>query len=161
MLYLTQVQLLDAIHVLQNARSRHASVLSINFLKSFRWFQSTVQPDSFPSLCDDLSHSSSWREETVRKEAIPLPLALVYWPEEDILLHSYSPPHCIFAGSVLCCVWCSLRFEDAQHVALSDLLLDADSLRGVAYRTKAKKFMPFGCLAGGIDRMPTSSCWIE
>ena len=66
----------------------------------------------------------------------------------------------LFAGTVLLCIWSSLRFGDGQHLHLQDLYIDADSVRGVAYRTKTKKYMPFGCLVSGLCRMPLHQCWV-
>ena len=157
---ISQVQLLDAIHVFQHSRSRSASVHSTNVLKALRWFSSTVKPDSFPSLHDGLFHSKSWHSTTSKREAVPLPLAFVHWLEISILLHRFSPQETLFAGAVLLCIWSSLRFGDAQHLHLQDLYLDSDSIRGVAYRTKTKKYMPFGCLVSGLCRMPLHQCWV-
>ena len=157
---ISQVQLLDATHVFQHSRNRSASVHSTNVLKALRWFSSTVKPDSFPSLHDGLFHSKSWHSTTSKREAVPLPLAFVHWLEISILLHRFSPQDTLFAGTVLLCIWSSLRFGDAQHLHLQDLYIDADSIRGVAYRTKTKKYMPFGCLVSGLCRMPLHQCWV-
>ena len=157
---ISQVQLLDAIHVFQHSRSRSASVHSTNVLKALRWFSSTVKPDLFPSLHDGLFHSKSWHSTTSKREAVPLPLAFVHWLETSILLHRFSPQDTLFAGVVLLCIWSSLRFGDAQHLHLQDLYIDADSIRGVAYRTKTKKYMPFGCLVSGLCKMPLHQCWV-
>ena len=157
---ISQVQLLDAIHVFQHSRSRSASVHSTNVLKALRWFSSTVKPDSFPSLHDGLFHSKSWHSTTSKREAVPLPLAFVHWLETSILLHRFSPQETLFAGAVLLCIWSSLRFGDAQHLHLQDLYIDSDSIRGVAYRTKTKKYMPFGCLISGLCKMPLHQCWV-
>ena len=73
---LSQVQLVDAIHTLQRSRSHHASLHSLNVLKAIRWFASTVQPDGFPSLYQGLFLSKAWQSNSMRKEAIPLPLHL-------------------------------------------------------------------------------------
>ena len=157
---LSQVQLLDAIHVFQHSRSRSASVHSTNVLKALRWFSSTVKPDSFPSLHDGLFHSKSWHSTTSKREAVPLPLAFVHWLETSVLLHRFSPQETLFAGAVLLCIWSSLRFGDAQHLHLQDLYIDSDSIRGVAYRTKTKKYLPFGCLVSGLCKMPLHQCWV-
>ena len=158
---ISQVQLLDAIHVFQHSRNRSASVHSTNVLKALRWFSSTVKPDSFPSLHDGLFHSKSWHSTTSKREAVPLPLAFVHWLEVSILLHRFSPQDTLFAGAVLLCIWSSLRFGDAQHLHLQDFYIDADSIRGVAYRSKTKKYMPFGCLISGLCKMPLHQCWRE
>ena len=157
---ISQVQLLDAIHVFQHSRNRSASVHSTNVLKALRWFSSTVKPDSFPSLHDGLFHSKSWHSTTSKREAVPLPLAFVHWLEVSILLHRFSPQDTLFAGAVLLCIWSSLRFGDAQHLHLQDFYIDADSIRGVAYRSKTKKYMPFGCLISGLCKMPLHQCWV-
>ena len=157
---ISQVQLLDAIHVFQHSRSRAASVHSINVLKALRWFSSTAKPDAFPSLHDGLFHSKSWHSTTSKREAVPLPFAFLYWLEVSILLHRFSPQDTLFAGAVLLCIWSSLRFGDAQHLHLQDIFIDADSIRGVAYRTKTKKYMPFGCLVSGLCKMPLHQCWV-
>ena len=157
---LTQVQLVDAIHVFQQSRNRHASVHSSNVLKALRWFASTVQPENFPSLHQGLFHAKSWQSQSVKREAIPLPLGFIYWLECCIVLGSFTPQEMLFAGALMLCVWGSLRFGDAQHLRLQDFYIDYDSIRGVAYRTKAKAFMPFGCITAGLTSMPGGRSWV-
>ena len=157
---LSQVQLVDAIHTLQRSRSHHASLHSLNVLKAIRWFASTVQPDGFPSLYQGLFHSKAWQSSSMRKEAIPLPLAFVLWLETELVFERLSRPEAVFAGSVLLCIWCSLRFSDAQHVRLEQFFIDFDSIRSISYRTKSRKFMPFGCISGGLYRLPSHHSWL-
>ena len=157
---LSQVQLVDAIHVLQRARSHHASLHSISVLKAIRWFTSTVQPDGFPSLYQGLFHSKSWQSNSMRKEAVPLPLAFVLWLETEPVFGRFTQAGAVFAGSVLLCMWCSLRFSDAQHVRLEQFFIDFDSIRSISYRTKSRKFMPFGCISGGLYRLPSNHSWL-
>ena len=157
---LSQVQLVDAIHTLQRSRSRHASLHSLNVLKAIRWFASTVQPDGFPSLYQGLFHSKAWQSSSMRKEAIPLPLAFVLWLETELIFERLSRSEAVFAGSVLLCIWCSLRFSDAQHVRLEQFFIDFDSIRSISYRTKSRKFMPFGCISGGLYRLPSNHSWL-
>ena len=157
---LSQVQLVDAIHTLQRSRSHHASLHSLNVLKAIRWFASTVQPDGFPSLYQGLFHSKAWQSNSMRKEAIPLPLAFVLWLETELVFERFSRPEAVFAGSALLCIWCSLRFSDAQHVRLEQFFIDFDSVRSISYRTKSRKFMPFGCISGGLYRLPSNHSWL-
>ena len=67
----------------------------------------------------------------MRKEAIPLPLAFVLWLETELVFERLSRPEAVFAGSVLLCIWCSLRFSDAQHVRLEQFFIDFDSIRSI------------------------------
>ena len=157
---LSQVQLVDAIHTLQRSRSHHASLHSLNVLKAIRWFASTVQPEGFPSLYQGLFHSKAWQSSSMRKEAVPLPLAFVLWLETELVFERLSRPEAVFAGSVLLCIWCSLRFSDAQHVRLEQFFIDFDSIRSISYRTKSRKFMPFGCISGGLYRLPSHHSWL-
>ena len=157
---LSQVQLVDAIHTLQRSRSHHASLHSLSVLKAIRWFASTVPPDGFPSLYQGLFHSKAWQSSSMRKEAIPLPLAFVLWLETELVFERLSRPEAVFAGSVLLCIWCSLRFSDAQHVRLEQFFIDFDSIRSISYRTKSRKFMPFGCISGGLYRLPSNLSWL-
>ena len=157
---LSQVQLVDAIHTLQRSRSHHASLHSLNALKAVRWFASTVQPDGFPSLYQGLFHSKAWQSNSMRKEAIPLPLAFVLWLETELVFEHFPRSEAVFAGSVLLCIWCSLRFSDAQHVRLEQFFIDFDSIRSISYRTKSRKFMPFGCISGGLYRLPSNHSWL-
>ena len=157
---LSQVQLVDAIHTLQRSRSHHASLHSLNVLKAIRWFASTVQPDGFPSLYQGLFHSKAWQSNSMWKEAIPLPLAFVLWLETELVFERFSRSEAVFAGSVLLSVWCSLRFSDAQHVRLEQFFIDFDSIRSISYRTKSRKFMPFGCISGGLYRLPSNHSWL-
>eukprot|EP00439_Symbiodinium_sp_Y106_P014976 s11023_g2.t1 len=96
----------------------------------------------------------------MRKEAIPLPLAFVLWLETELVFERLSRPEAVFAGSVLLCIWCSLRFSDAQHVRLEQFFIDFDSIRSISYRIKSRKFMPFGCISGGLYRLPSHHSWL-
>ena len=99
---ISQMQLVDSIHVLQRSRSQHASVHSINRLNALRWFASTVQPEGFPSLYQGLFHGNSWQSPTMRREAIPLPLAFMFWLETPLSVGNCSDAEGAFAGSTCC-----------------------------------------------------------
>eukprot|EP00439_Symbiodinium_sp_Y106_P072083 s3520_g13.t1 len=90
----------------------------------------------------------------------PLPLAFVLWLETELVFDRLSQSEAVFAGSVLLCIWCSLRFSDAQHVRLEQFFIDFDSIRSISYRTKSRKFMPFGCISGGLYRLPSNHFWL-
>ena len=63
-------------------------------------------------------------------------------------------------GAVLLMVWASLRWSDAQWVSPADLVEDAESLRGMARRTKTTtRGMPFGALRSGLLGVNNPSPW--
>ena len=97
-------------------------------------------------------------EVVPRKEAAPLPLSFVVYLESCILKDLGTPADRLVMGSILALVWASLRWSDALWVSPSDLVEDADIIRGVGHKTKTtSRGMPFALVKSGLLGVKISS----
>jgi len=99
--------------------------------------------------------------EVDRKEASPIPMALIVaW--ELMVCNPCTPfTTVLFLGAVLLCTHASLRFGDAQRIEWHTLQLSAQGLHGTAYATKTTKFgQPFACTWHGISGRDSDSSWV-
>lgn len=158
------LELLWGMHDDASAALESASAFSV--IKALRWAINLLRflfPDLYCQPFNALSFS-----ESERKEAMPLPLFVLQYWEHCIINHAWEPHVLIFMGSALLCVWCSLRFADAQHIRWNDILIDSNTLRGLSFRTKASRSgMPFGINLQGFFALLNSAekswvmCWIQ
>ena len=156
----SQVQLIDSWLAAQKEAGKDTSLHSENALKALRWLKQTAALHYWPDLYQALFATGAWKQVSPRKESIPLPLAFVVWLETRILMDAFDVSTTVFAGTVLLCIWGSLRFSDVQHVVWSDSILDDTSFRASSYRTKTSRFMPFGVHCGGFYQRPASQSWV-
>ena len=142
---LRQVDIADALLTMHNMGTH-----VLNGLKSLRWAQKTLLL-SLPDLYQGLMHSVSYRVESDRKEAFPLPLFVLAALERQLLLDMGSPARRLFIGAVLTSCWSSLRLSDSQHVSWSSIQAGSWCTRGTSYRTKvSRRGVPFGLLNEGF-----------
>ena len=121
---LQQAHVMDVLPCLQEA-SGGPLVAQINQVKALRWYV-RASGIPFPDLYGE------------RKEAVPLPLAVVVALQRLVLDPAQPSRDRLIAAAFLTCVWASrLRFSDSRRVLWSSLLLDFSSLRGVSHRTKS------------------------
>ena len=140
----------DAIFVLHRAGEGCLGHPS-NVLKAVRWVTKTLEPDPWPNLWSSLFGIFAGSGASERKESVPLPCGFLAWMERSILGGGLSEYFVCFAGAVLLCCNCSLRFGDSQHVDWSSLVVDNQVLRGVSWRTKTSRSgCPFGFLCAGF-----------
>ena len=67
----------------------------------------------------------------------------------------------VFRGSLLVCIWASLRFNDAQHVFWDKILLDNTSLRAACFQAKSSKTgYPFAVQCLGLISESHQSSWL-
>ena len=67
----------------------------------------------------------------------------------------------VFRGSLLVCIWASLRFNDAQHVFCDKILLDNTSLRAACFQAKSSKTgYPFAVQCLGLISESHQSSWL-
>ena len=156
----SQVQLIDSWLAAQKECGKDTCLHSENALKALRWLKQTAALHRWPDLYQALFATGAWKQVSPRKESIPLPLAFVVWLETRILMDAFDVCTTVFAGSVLLCIWGSLRFSDVQHVIWSDSILDDTSFRAASYRTKTSRFMPFGVHCGGFYQRPAAQSWV-
>ena len=131
---LHQAHVMDVLLCLQEA-SGGPLVAQINQVKALRWYV-RASGIPFPDLYGGLFLSVMQPPDGERKEAVPLPLAVVVALERLVLDPAQPSTDRLIAAAFLTCVWASLRFSDSQHVLWSSLLLDFSSLRGVSHRTR-------------------------
>ena len=142
---LRQVDIADALLTMHNMGTH-----VLNGLKSLRWAQKTLLL-SLPDLYQGLMHSVSYRVESDRKEAFPLPLFVLAALERQLLLDMGSPARRLFIGAVLTSCWSSLRLSDSQHISWSSIQAGSWCTRGTSYRTKvSRRGVPFGLLNEGF-----------
>lgn len=99
-------------------------------------------------------------ELVLRKEAAPLPLSFVVFLETQILREQGTAADRLLMGCLLVLVWSSLRWSDATWVSPSSLSIEADTIRGVASKTKTTtRGMPFAFLTCGFLSGTTSVSW--
>ena len=140
----------DAIFILHRAGEGCLGHPS-NVLKAIRWVTKTLDPVPWPNLWSSLFGIFAGSGASERKESIPLPCGFLAWLERSILGGELNEYFVCFAGAVLLCCNCSLRFGDSQHVDWSSIVVDAQVLRGVSWRTTTSRSgCPFGCLCAGF-----------
>ncbi|CAE7349755.1 unnamed protein product [Symbiodinium natans] len=152
---LSQTDAVECVFLLHRSSEEESSptfenVHPTNTLKALRWLIRTVQlhfPDTYSGLFRTLSQPA----QCERKESVPLPLDFVAYLEFLVLSMDTLPLDRLLAGSLLVCIWASLRFGDASHVLWSSLIYDNGVLRGVAHRTKtSSRGMPFALHGIGL-----------
>ena len=140
----------DAIFVLHRAGEECLGHPS-NVLKAVRWVTKTLEPDPWPNLWSSLFGIFAASGASEREESVPLPCGFLAWIERSILGGELSEYFVCFAGAVLLCCNCSLRFGDSQHVDRSSIVVDNQVLRGVSWRTKTSRSgCSFGFLCAGF-----------
>ena len=96
-----------------------------------------------------------------RKEAMPIPLALIVSWEELLCTQSTVLTTKLFLGAALLCTHAGLRFGDAQRVNWWTLQLSTQGLHGTAYATKTtKRGQPFACTWHGLAGRDVQSSWL-
>ena len=99
-------------------------------------------------------------EVTLRKEAAPLPLSFVIFLENQILREQGSAADRLLMGGLLVLIWASLRWSDATWVAPASLSVEADTIRGIANKTKTTmRGMPFALLTCGFLSGSSTISW--
>ncbi|CAE7281083.1 unnamed protein product, partial [Symbiodinium microadriaticum] len=132
-------------------------------IKALRWVAKTLQ---WQALSDALSSPvisayGKQSREYDRKEATPIPMALLAGWERTICSAEAPLTTKLFLGAVLLCTHASLRFGDAQRIEWTTLQLSAQGLHGTAYATKATKCgQPFACTWHGITGRCVQSSWL-
>ena len=149
----------DFLHVHSSSSTQG---LAVNHLKAMMWVAKHAGlPELLVTLQLPLSKAYGLASSPQpRREAPPLPLSFVVWLEKSVLASTSSMADRLVMGALLLMVWASLRWSDAQWVSPADLVEDAESLRGMARRTKTTtRGMPFGALRSGLLGVNNPSPW--
>ena len=157
--------LADFLHACENSLEEDREVCKIGprpILKALSWLSRNAEvPALQPLLQASLIRAFLTQPTTDRKEALPLPMAVVVEWEKYI-----CSPHCpqdlrIFLGGLLLALHGGLRFGDLQRVRLNSLSLTSNSLRGVCWQTKTtKRGQPFAVTLHGISGRTLDSLWV-
>ena len=157
--------LADFLHACENSLEEDREVCKIGprpILKALSWLSRTAEvPALQPILQASLIRAFLTQPTTDRKEALPLPLAVVVAWERYV-----CSPHCpqdlrLFLGGLLLALHGGLRFGDLQRIRLNSLSLTSTSLRGVCWQTKTtKRGQPFAVTLHGISGRALESLWV-
>ena len=164
----TTIQLVDILRLMRSEWSEAdpdsdslqlSPLISLNTLKAIRWTSKVLQlqmVDLYAPIFSSLSFSSKEAHES-----FPLPLYIVHDLELSLLEGSSSLRDRIFKGSLLVCIWASLRFNDAQHVHWNKLILDNLSLRAACFQAKSSKSgYPFAVQCLGLIAETPQTSWL-
>ena len=132
-------------------------------IKALRWLAKHLQWQALSSCMHNalVGSYSKQVESYDKKEAVPLPLALVVAWEIALCLCSTPLTTKLVLGPALLCTHASIRFGDAQRVRWGSLQLSTQGLHAVAYATKTtKRGQPFACTWHGISGRDMHSSWL-
>ena len=157
--------LADFLHACENSLEEDREVCKIGprpILKALSWLSRHAEvPALQPLMQASLIRAFLTQPTTDRKEALPLPMAVVVESERYI-----CSPHCpqdlrLFLGGLLLALHGGLRFGDLQRIRLNSLSLTCNSLRGVCWQTKTtKRGQPFAVTLHGISGRSLDSLWV-
>ena len=157
--------LADFLHACENSLEEDREVCKIGprpILKALSWLSRIAEvPALQPIMQASLIRAFLSQPTTDRKEALPLPMAVVVEWEKYI-----CSPHCpqdlrLFLGGLLLALHGGLRFGDLQRIRLNSLSLTSTSLRGVCWQTKTtKRGQPLTVTLHGISGRSLDSLWV-
>ena len=150
-------------HVSQAEDRTALKCSAIMMSKALSWFARIGQISSLSDLMGSpLIKSFAYNPKPHdRREALPLPLAILAAWEEHIVSPACTPAVGLLLGALLLCAHCSLRFGDIQRIKPSALSLSAQALRGLCWATKTtSQGQPFACLPFGFRGEDISASWL-
>ena len=164
----SQVSLAAVLDYLAAARASRSQDLEIHrisatsAIKALRWFHKLSQWEQLAQAMRSpvISAYSSQSTAKDRKEAMPIPMALVAAWEQRVC--DPTAPLCtvLCLGAALLATHASLRFGDIQRVDFSSLSLTSAALHGICFATKTtSKGQPFAVTIAGLTGRDSSSCW--
>ena len=162
---LTLAELTDYLFAIQTGQEEDRSsnqTCPRTMLKALSWLQKVAQLEPLRPLLHNpvviAFHSDS--KPTDRREAMPLPLAVIAAWEAQICNPTCSESLRLFLGGLLLATHSSLRFGDLQRVIPESLSLAQDSLRGSCWSTKTStQGQPFAITVYGIAGRNLESAW--
>ena len=131
-------------------------------IEALRWFVRHAQWNCMSNAMDSpVIRAYSMRGTAQdRREALPIPWALITGWEERVCEHSTPLTTKVVLGAALLAIHASLRFGDLRRVNFSRLSLSTTALHGICFATKTTtQGQPFAVTLAGITGRSIASCW--
>eukprot|EP00434_Breviolum_minutum_P044552 symbB.v1.2.039802.t1/scaffold6793.1/size15506/1 len=136
---------------------------------AYQWLAKTALMDDLQKLLNTFLISSFLKgtgNPRDRKEALPIPFAILVKWEEKIMEQKTDDWLTLLLGGFLLATWASLRFADLQRTEVSNFSLASNALRGLCRLTKTTRAgQPFAVSLGGfttvIPRTGWVLCWLR
>ena len=132
-------------------------------LKALSWLALIGQIESLASLLSNpLARAfASPQQSQERKEALPLPLAILASWERKVCAADCTHNLRITLGSFLLAAHTSMRFGDIQRIKIKEISLTQHALRGSCWATKTTKLgQPWACTLFGLAGRGAQSSWV-
>ena len=157
--------LADFLHACENSLEEDREVCKIGprpILKALSWLSRIAEVPALQSILQaSLIRAFLTQPTADRREALPLPMAVVVQWEQYICSPHCPQDLCLFLGGLLLALHGGLRFGDLQRIRLQSLSLTSNSLRGVCWQTKTtKRGQPFAVTLHGISGRSLESLWV-
>ena len=160
------VRLVDLLHACENSKLEDRSSVRIAprpMLKALSWLARIGQIESLASLLSNpLARAfASPQQPQERKEALPLPLAILASWERKVCAADCTHNLRITLGSFLLAAHTSMRFGDIQRIKIKEISLTQHALRGSCWATKTTKLgQPWACTLFGLTGRSAQSSWV-
>lgn len=136
-----------------------------SFIKCLRWLAKAAEMPALSGLLASELITSFLKgsgELSLRKEALPLPMAVVIAWEKAACSDSISQWVRLLLGGFLVAVWASLRFLDLQRCDISSINIADSCVRGCCFQTKVtKRGQPFALITAGFTASSFGDSWVE
>ena len=162
---LTTAQLADFLHACEQGLQEDREICRLDpksALKALSWVSRNAGLSTLAAILQD-SLIAAFRSQKVadRREALPLPLAVVVAWERRLCEADCPADLCILLGGFLLALHGGLRFGDLQRIRLTSLSLTSSSLRGVCWQTKTtRQGQPFAVTLTGLSGRSVQSLWV-
>ena len=104
---------------------------------------------------------ASPQQNRERKEALPLPLAVLAAWEQKVCSADCTPSLRLALGSFLLAAHTSMRFGDIQRIQVRGISLTPHALRGSCWATTTTKLgQPWACTLFGLTGRDEKSSWV-
>ena len=133
-------------------------------LRGLRWLARTALMSALANLVDGFLMTSFLKgtgQPKDRKEAVPIPMAVLLIWEQSIVNPQTSSWLVLLLGGFMLATWASLRFADLQRTEVSSLNLSRNIVRGICRLTKTTRTgQPFGIILAGLTATSSETSWV-
>ena len=160
------VHLVDLLRACESSKLEDRSSVRVAprpMLKALSWLARIGQIESLASLhSNPLARAfASPQQPQERKEALPLPLAILASWERKVCAADCTHNLRITLGSFLLAAHTSMRFGDIQRIKIKEISLTQHALRGSCWATKTTKLgQPWACTLFGLTGRGAQSSWV-